>query len=396
MEKKLKFGILGLWRGSAPLYSISLIPKYAEVTAICEKNPAILEHRDVKPLIPDTAVLYDSYEEMLASGIDAVILCDYFHTHCKHAIQALEAGVAVFSETTAAPSLGDCVDLVEAVERTGGKYMLLANCSYFKPIQVAKKMLSDGKYGKLIYADGEYVHPVDPSTRPDFDPENLHWRQTLPATYYNMHSLGPLMYATGSVPVKVTAKAALQEIPKRPTNASKAFVITEMDNGAVFNTTGCVGVGTCSKWYRFACEKGTMETERIMEISDHLVHAGMERNEINRSNPSWEEIGITTAEELEDFSELFARGGHGGCDGVMFVEMLKYLKGEIEPFFDVYRSVALSAAGILGWYSVLDSSKEYEIPNFKIKSERDKVRGDYRKPFGNTMKDLTLPCTIEK
>ena len=74
---------------------------------------------------------------------------------------------------------------------------------------------------------------------------------------------------------------------------------------------------------------------------------------------------------------------------------MKFVRGEITPFFDVYRSAALSATGILSWYSAL-SGKEYDIPDFRKKEDRDKVRGDYRMPFAKRYEDLTLPCRLSE
>ncbi len=254
-EKKVfKLGLVGLVRGSAFIgFQKHLMAGHISFTGVCEKDPKVLE--EMKPKLPKETVIYDNIDDLINSGIDAIILCDFYHEHWKLAIKALDAGITVFSETTAAPSLGACVDLVEAVERNNGKYMLLANCPFFNGLNVAKQRLESNQYGKLIYGDAEYVHPVDETKRPPIDKENLHWRQTLPASYYNMHSLGPLMYISNSVPKRVIGKAVKQEIVGKMTNASKMFVITEMDNGAVFNSTGCVGVGTLGKWYRFVCEK---------------------------------------------------------------------------------------------------------------------------------------------
>lgn len=63
---------------------------------------------------------------------------------------------------------------------------------------------------------------------------------------------------------------------------------------------------------------------------------------------------------------------------------------------DVYRSVALSATGILAWYSCLTDSREYRIPDFRNKEDRDKVRGDYRTPFGETEEEITLPYRLDE
>jgi len=53
--------------------------------------------------------------------MEGVILCSFFHEHVPCAIKALERGIAVLSETTAAQTLAECVQLVHSVEKTGGK-----------------------------------------------------------------------------------------------------------------------------------------------------------------------------------------------------------------------------------------------------------------------------------
>jgi len=397
--KRLKFGVLGAQRGCFVLAIARLIPDEMVVTGICDFDEnAFNEH--ALNLFTEETKIYKSFDEMLHSGIDAVVLCNYFHEHAKYAIQAMEAGVAVFSETTAGVSLGDCVDLVEAAERTKGRYALAANCPYIKPVHAMKKKIEDNVYGKVVYADAEYVHrrnpdEVIPGTGQKIDYDHLHWRQLLPATYYNMHTLGPLMYVSNSVPVKVVSKVATVgwDPENKVTNGVKSFVITEMDNGAVFNTTGCVGVGTSGKWYRVACENGTMETPRHDGL-EKLIETSCSTGEVKTTTYTWAGSNAITKEEELKYDEKIASAGHGGIDFILLLHFIKYLRGEEEPFFDVYRAAALSAAGIMAWYSVLSGSVEMSIPDFRKKEDRDRVRGDYRSPFAEKYSDITLPCKV--
>ena len=80
-------------------------------------------------------------------------------------------------------------------------------------------------------------------------------------------------------------------------------------------------------------------------------------------------------------SESEKNAGHGGSDFLLSKRFLDYLRGEYEPFFDVYRSVALSAAGILAWYSALEDGKPYDIPDFTDKEAREQYADDFRTPF---------------
>lgn len=391
MKERIRLGVMGLARGIYFLKIAKLLKEDLVVVSVCENRPEAVEK--AREHFVEETKLYEDFDEFLHSGIDAVVLCNYYHEHAKYAIKAFEAGVAVLSETTAAPSLGECVDLVEAVERTGGKYMLAANCPYFKAVHAMKERLENKTYGELVYADAEYIHPATKKL-PDLDVNNLHWRQSLPATYYNMHTLGPLMYITGSVPVKVAAKCAISEVKYSLANSVRACVLTEMSNGAVFHTTGHVGVGTKSKWYRLACTGGTMETKRYDEPEEYLLEAGPEDPQPTETLQSWSSCGVLTQEEEQKFADVIEQAGHGGIDLVMMIHFVKFVRGEEEAFFDVYRSVALSAAGILAWYSVLEGSREMTIPDFSKKEERDRVRGDYRSPFAKKENEITLPYRV--
>ena len=127
----------------------------------------------------------------------------------------------------------------------------------------------------------------------------------------------------------------------------------------------------------------------------NLLH---EIGPLDTSRKTWESFassGSITREEEAKYSAAIAKSGHGGIDFILMMEFLKALRGEKEIFFDVYRSVALSAAGILSWYSILNESKEYAIPDFRDKQAREVFRGDYRVPFAKRLEDITLPYRLD-
>lgn len=394
MSKKLRIGVMGVDRGNFMLRAAAVLSDEMELTAICETNDATIEK--VKELLSDNTKIYKDFDEFIHSGLDGVLLSNYFHEHAKYAIKAMEAGVAVLSETTAAPSLGECVDLVEAYEKYNGRYMLAANCLYFQPLTGIMEKLKTNEYGPVVYAEAEYIHTPHPDAIPkEPDKNNLHWRNTLPSCYYNMHTLAPLMYITKTEPKKVLCKAAVLEREGRLNNTPKTFTLTEMDNGAVFNTTGCAGTGTDSKWYRVACQKGTYETERYDYHFEPLRSMGHSVQQTGISYPDWEWGEGVSDEQKADYRKKLVSIGHGGIDFFVVLNFLRYLRGEIEPYFDVYRSVMVSAVGILSWYSVLNDSKQYDVPDFRTKEAREEHRGDYRMPFGKTYDELTLPCRVD-
>ena len=115
MEKKIKMGVFGAWRGNS---YIDLFRKEdcIELMAICDKNIDKLENPEEMKGI----ALFKDFDEFLdygkKNGMDAVFLANYFHQHAPFAIRCMEAGMDVASECTAASTLKECVELVEAVE----------------------------------------------------------------------------------------------------------------------------------------------------------------------------------------------------------------------------------------------------------------------------------------
>lgn len=383
---------MGAWRGGsfAKIYT-SEFKDEVEIKAICDFSKEKVQHIIDDINLPDTIQFFENFDEFIDCGIDAVILCNFFHEHAKYAIKALNKGIHVMSETTAAATLGECVELCEAVEKTGSKYMLGANCAYFYSTLEMERIYNKGTLGRVLYADGEYFHPKNPTIEISGMDDPKHWRKFLPRTYYNMHDLGPLMSITRTVPKKVNAKAIFAPditsgMPKKSGDIA-AVILTEMDNGAIFRTTACAALSPMNKWFRIVCENGSIETGRrdinqiICEYNPWIMPEGEEQFRIYDACP-------------EETPDEVRNSGHGNSDNVLCRVFVDYIKGKIEPFFDVYRSVALSATAILGWYSVLEDGKEFIIPDFSNKQERDKYADDFRTPFpDNNGEGITLPCS---
>lgn len=384
---KIKFGVVGTIRGMTFVKLLQVMGDKAELCAVCENDSEKAEK--VKKEVPESVKIYESYDEFLDSGIEAVVLCNFFHEHASFAMKALEKGIHVLSDTTAAPTLGECVALCKAVENSNAKYMLGANGPYKKCIQFIKKQIKDDKLGTPFYAEAEYLHY---SLEEDIFGENsTHWRRLLPGTYYNMHTLGTLMYVTETMPKKITARVVkmANEAKRMKTsmNHDGAKMLCEMDNGAVFDITGCAYYGPTSKWFRLIGDKGMMETKRYDETevlfasSDKHFYPDEEIPEIEVFKPQYSELDMAPKEEFESYTEEQMRLGHGGIDFWMLLNFIKYINGTFEPFFNVYRATALSAAAILAWRSVLDNCREYEIPDFTKEEDRKKYENDFDSPF---------------
>ena len=77
--KEIKVGIFGAARGMA-FYNLDRFDGI-KVTAICDGNPETLEK--VKAKVNPDVLLCKTFDELLASGINAVVLANFFHEHAR-------------------------------------------------------------------------------------------------------------------------------------------------------------------------------------------------------------------------------------------------------------------------------------------------------------------------
>jgi len=388
MGKTVRFGIFGTWRGLAFIKALANIDG-AEVAAICDANPE--KTAEAQPFCPADVKICSDFDEMLDSGIDAVILCNYFNQHAPFAIRAMNKGVHVFSETLPAVTLKECVSLVETAEKTGCVYSLAENYPYSRANMELTRVYKSGILGEVVFAEGEYVHPMSPAESGYYAPGQYHWRRFNPKTYYLSHSLAPLMTATGLMPKRVIGKVAAgkaySKAHGREDYDGAGIMLVETDSGAIFRIAGSCNFGGAGNWYRLGCEKGGVESVRGTDDKVRLVINQWDQSEVTKY--AGEECIYRP--EMTELGKKALGSGHGGGDYWVtwhFVQDL--LLGQV-PFMNVYRAAAIAATGILGWRSVLQDSRQMDIPDFTKKEDREKYANDDLSPFPSAECKSTLP-----
>src|SRR5262245_47870149 len=106
----LKVGVAGLRRGVG-LYQMVAHHPEAQVVAVCDTDAARLETFLRQH---EVATGYDSYEELLAHDLDAVVLATPMPLHAVQSIAALEQGKHVLCEVPAVATLAEAEALVRA------------------------------------------------------------------------------------------------------------------------------------------------------------------------------------------------------------------------------------------------------------------------------------------
>ncbi len=390
----LKIGIFGA--GVRGLYvARDFMLLNCDIVAVCDFRKERLEV--AKKELGDSVLLYDDFDSFIEHSMDAVVLANYFNEHAPYAIKCFEKGLHVYSECISNGTMAEGVELIKAFEKSKSIYMLAENYPQMIFNREIKRVCDGGTLGRIMYAEGEYNHPGDPNDiqfKKDYVYYEKHWRNLLPASYYITHSLGPVMWATGATPEKVTSfntfAPPLGDIPnaKRSGDAA-AIIMTQNDDGSVFRVTGCARFGGHHNAYRVCGTEGQIENLRGMGDQVMLRYNAWSKPE------NMEEVNLYTPKWNDKDEEIIKRSGHGGGDYLTarnFVECIKAKKQPEHPF-DIYSAVKMSSVAILAHRSMLEGGKTYNIPDFTKEDDCTKYENDRLSPFyGVDGSEPTLPC----
>ena len=83
---KLKIGVFGLWRGMEYVRQFHAHPD-TEIWAVCDSDEKRVA--EAAGHCGNQIRTYKTYDELLESGVDAVVLCNYFNEHAPAAIRAM-------------------------------------------------------------------------------------------------------------------------------------------------------------------------------------------------------------------------------------------------------------------------------------------------------------------
>lgn len=385
----LKFGIVGTGRGSC--FIASLRASGAEVVAYCENNPDKI--KNLLHYHPDMEdILYTDYDEFLKADMDGVVLANYFCEHASFAIKAMKAGKHVLSETISNITMAEGVELVRTVEETGKIYGLLENYPYMKMNLAMEKLYKDGTLGKIVYGEGEYVHPMPDWEQNALAPGKYHWRNWTPRTFYTTHALAPIMQMTDCMPTRVTAMASfapeVAEGTALNTGDACAILMIQTDNNAVFTVNGWSQFYPHGSHYKLSCTKGGVEispTTGKMRISyaPWTKPEDIENNE-DEYDYEWPEP------ELGKYAE---EAGHGGSDFWVVYYFIKAIEKGEAPYWNVYRATAMASCAILGWRSILNGNIPYDIPDFSKEEDKKLWENDRISPFPDADGNVDVRCS---
>jgi len=144
----LKFGIAGYGKmGKIRERSIAN-NENTELVAIYEINDHKCQDKSVKDC--------NSYEELLNIEIDAIFISSYVSSAAEYTIRALNAGLHVFCEKPPSMNHEEMLAVQKAEKKSNKVLKYGFNHRYHYSIIEAKKIISEGALGKLLWMRGVY------------------------------------------------------------------------------------------------------------------------------------------------------------------------------------------------------------------------------------------------
>lgn len=145
-SRDLTVGIVGFGARAALHEEVHRPGRGSRVAAVCDPSQAA--RVAAQQQFPD-ALVTESLDSMLASGLDAVMVITPDDTHAEIAIRVLEAGVAVFLEKPLAITIEDADAILTTARRTGSRLYIGHNMRHMPVIGLMRKLIREGRVGEV-------------------------------------------------------------------------------------------------------------------------------------------------------------------------------------------------------------------------------------------------------
>ena len=365
MQRKWKVGVAGAghlgWPGGTYSTLFESHPR-TEVTAICDVDLDRLEKVGENLKLKDSQ-LFTEYDNFINADIDIVMIATPMPLHAEHTIKAMENGKHVLCELTAATTVGDCEKVVSAVKGSKKIYMLAENFSYFHFIREWKKIINEGKLGKIFYAEGEYVHEIRHLLVDENTGERL-WRADRPALHYCAHSLGPLLYLMEDRIIKATASG--KEINIWPNVGVGAIdmqvALFETQKGSTIKMLRSQVAPRYPEivFYSLYGTEGFVEngrTEQFRADSRGQLYIESEKGDKKEARTINCSPGVPDAPDE-------AKIGHGTAEYYLIRDFMNALDNNRKPPIDVIRAMDYTVPGIIAQEAAMKGNVWLDVPLF--------------------------------
>ena len=346
------------------------------------------------------AASYGTVDELLASDCDAVAVFTQRWTHAELVLQALDAGKHVYSAVPMALAVDEIAAIISKVEQTGLVYMM-GETSYYNPAVVwARAQRAAGVFGRIFYAEGDYVHDMDNGFYAAYQFSGGDaWKATAsyPPMLYPTHAVGGVL---GVLPTHATSVSCLGIADDRGDGVFDADVslwgnefsnmtaLFQLADGGTMRTNEFRRVGHPARVhesrFRFYGTDAVMEQTSTSaswstrdEISDigelfrtyaragvvtiRPCWRGSTRRCATASSRAWRRS--TTRSRLPAAFEG-APNGHEGSHHFLADDFVRAVTTGTQPPVNAWRAARFTLPGIVAWDSANKDGERLDVPDF--------------------------------
>lgn len=393
--KKISVGIVGAGQFSGHfatlfdrhprvenVYITDVLPERAE--AVCEKWKL--------------AGTMESFEAMLESDLDAVAIFTQRWTHGPLVLAALEAGKHVYSAVPMAISEEEIAAIIEKVGETKLTYMM-GETSYYNPATVyARQAFEGGKFGRVFYAEGDYVHDMDLGFYSAYQysgGENWKATASYPPMLYPTHSVGGVLGAIDSHAVSVSCIGIKdqrndgvfdKEVSMFDNDFSNASALFELNDGGAMRINEMRRVGYPShireSRFRFFGEEASFEQlaqttvwqdkETVTDLSKEIATRStmsVDDPMLADLDPALRDAFLSGSALVHDTSRLpkeydGAPNGHEGSHQFLADDFIVAVTEGSLPPVNAWTAARFTMPGIVAHKSALQGGERLSIRDF--------------------------------
>lgn len=339
-----------------------------------------------------------SFDDLLASDVDAVAIFTQRWTHGPLVERALRAGKHVYSAVPMAITEAEIARIIQAVRETGKVYMM-GETSYYNPATVyARNRQAAGDFGRLFYTEGDYVHDMDLGFYDAYAYSGgEQWKETAsyPPMLYPTHAIGGVLGATASHAVSVSCVGVRddrgdgvfdREISMFGNDFSNATALFEMSDGGAMRTNEMRRVGYPShireSRFRFFGTEASFEqlanvtvwqNKAAVEDISHLMatQASMSLDDPSLENvaPELRDAFVSGLAPVHDSSRLPAEfqgapNGHEGSHHFLVDDFVTAVNSGTLPPVNAWTAARFTLPGIIAHESALQNGARLPIADF--------------------------------
>ncbi|ADG78256.1 Oxidoreductase domain protein OS=Tsukamurella paurometabola (strain ATCC 8368 / DSM / CCUG 35730/ CIP 100753 / JCM 10117 / KCTC 9821 / NBRC 16120 / NCIMB 702349 / NCTC 13040) OX=521096 GN=Tpau_1635 PE=4 SV=1 [Tsukamurella paurometabola] len=362
------------------------------VTDLIPERAADLAEREA------LAGTFADFDAVLASDVDAVAIFTQRWTHGPLVLRALEAGKHVYSAVPMAISEEEIRAIIDAVRATGLTYMM-GETSYYNPATVfARTAVDEGRFGRIFYAEGDYVHDMDLGFYAAYQYSGgTDWKKTAsyPPMLYPTHSVGGVLGAVPGHAVSVSCIGVKddrgdgvfdKEVSQFDNDFSNASALFELNTGAVMRINEMRRVGYPSpiresRFRYFGTEGSFEQLARVSvwqdktdsyDISDQIDSQPtmpLDDPRLADIAPELREAFVSGHSAVHDVDRLPAEfdgvpTGHEGSHHFLVDDFVRAAIDGTLPPINAWTAARFTLPGIAAHQSALQGGVRLPVPDF--------------------------------